>query len=195
MDEVDLRLLQLLREDARATNAELGARVGLTEAAVRRRILLRVRDGTIQRFTISTVPLGPEGLVLIRCRPGRTAEILRAVREGATEVFESSGEFDLGAQIERSSMEELNHELDRIRSLEGVESTATLIRLARAGPGAPGPVRDAPTAAPGAARAAAPVEPRGARPGDRSPPRSRPAARWRPTARSRRRAPRTRRRA
>jgi Lrp/AsnC family transcriptional regulator of lysine biosynthesis len=158
VDDVDRKLLELLREDAHATNAAIGEKVGLTEAAVRRRIARMRAAGTIVRFTIVTVPLGPEGLVLIRCRPGSTSEVLRFVRERAIEVFETSGEYDVGAFVECSTMDELNRQLDEIRSREGVVSTITLIRLARAvriPPPPPPPVRRAapdPPASPGTLR-------------------------------------------
>lgn len=131
MDDIDRRILQLLKEDGRATNAEVGAKIGLSEGAVRRRIARMRSEGTILRFTVVTLPLGPEGLVLIRCRPGKTALILEHVRARATEVFESSGEYDLGAIIECGTMEALNRELDAIRALDGVDATLTLIRLTR----------------------------------------------------------------
>ncbi len=131
MDDIDRTILQRLREDASSTNAEIGTSVGLTEAAVRRRIRRLRSDGTIVRYTVVTQPLGPEGVILVRCRPGRTPEILRSLQTKATEVFETSGEFDLGAVIEQPTMERFNAELDRIRSLDGVVSTVTLVRLTR----------------------------------------------------------------
>ena len=131
MDATDHALIRALREDSRATNAALGRRVGLTESAVRRRIERLRRDGIIVRFTLATVPLGPEGLVLLRCRPGRTEAILAKLQAIARETFETSGEYDLAASLDRGTMEELNQELDRIRSWEGVESTLTLIPLSR----------------------------------------------------------------
>jgi DNA-binding Lrp family transcriptional regulator len=131
VDDIDRRVLQLLKEDGRATNAEVGEKIGLSEGAVRRRIARMRADGTILRFTAVTLPLGPEGLVLVRCRPGKTAAILEHVRQRATEVFESSGEYDLGAIIECGSMDALNRELDAIRAMDGVDATLTLIRLTR----------------------------------------------------------------
>ncbi|HEV2166047.1 MAG TPA: Lrp/AsnC family transcriptional regulator [Thermoplasmata archaeon] len=151
MDDLDHAILQCLKEDASSTNGEIGARVGLTEAAVRRRVARLRSDGTIVRFTVVTRPLGPEGLVLVRCRPGRTGEILRFLQDHAVEVFETSGEFDLGAFIEEPTMERFNEELDRLRAVDGVVSTVTLVRLARSirptgrSPGsARAPVRAAP---------------------------------------------------
>ncbi|MGI0151933.1 MAG: Lrp/AsnC family transcriptional regulator, partial [Thermoplasmata archaeon] len=105
MDELDRRLLRELRVDARATNAALGARIGLTEGAVRRRVGRMFGDGTILRYTVITRPLGPEGLVLIRCRPGRTREVVDRLRSLAEDLFETSGEYDLAASLERDSME------------------------------------------------------------------------------------------
>jgi Lrp/AsnC family transcriptional regulator, regulator for asnA, asnC and gidA len=131
VDDIDRTILQRLREDASSTNAAIGAAVGLTEAAVRRRIRRLRSDGTIVRYTVVTQPLGPEGVVLVRCRPGRTPEILKSLQAKASEVFETSGEFDLGAVIEQPTMERFNAELDRIRSLDGVVSTVTLVRLTR----------------------------------------------------------------
>jgi DNA-binding Lrp family transcriptional regulator len=131
VDELDGAILQRLREDARSTNVEVGRAVGLTEGAVRYRIARMIEDGTIQRYTIVTRPLGPEGLVLIRCQAGRTEEVVAAVRTIASEVFEAAGDYDLGASIERATMEELNRTLDWIRAQPGVEATQTLIRLTR----------------------------------------------------------------
>jgi DNA-binding Lrp family transcriptional regulator len=154
VDDTDRQILTVLREDASQTNAAVGRRVGLTEAAVRRRVARMQADGTIVRFTVVTVPLGPEGLVLIRCRPGRTAEILRHVQARASEVFESSGEFDLGAFVERPTMEAFNRELDELRALDGVVSTVTLVRLTRSVRPRSGPSVRLP-AAPAAPRPAA----------------------------------------
>jgi Lrp/AsnC family transcriptional regulator for asnA, asnC and gidA len=131
VDELDGAILQKLRDDARSTNVEIGRAVNLTEGAVRYRIARMVEDGTIQRYTIVTRPLGPEGVVLIRCAPGRTEEVVTAVRAIASEVFEAAGDYDVGASVERASMEEFNRALDWIRALPGVEATQTLVRLTR----------------------------------------------------------------
>jgi DNA-binding Lrp family transcriptional regulator len=131
VDALDRSILAALRVDGRATNAAIGAQIGLTESAVRRRVDRLRADGTIQRFTVDTVPLGAEGLVLVRCRPGATPRIARSLRDLARAIFEASGEYDLGAFVERGSAAELNDAIDRIRALPGVLSTTTLIPLVR----------------------------------------------------------------
>lgn len=113
------------------TNAEIGRHTNLSEGAVRRRIARLQEKGIIVRFTTVTTPLGPEGMVLIRCRPDSTSRVLERVRPLAMEVFETSGEYDLGAILECETMEKLNATLDAVRSSEGVDATLTLIRLSR----------------------------------------------------------------
>ncbi|MCI4322691.1 MAG: Lrp/AsnC family transcriptional regulator [Thermoplasmata archaeon] len=168
MDDLDRSILERLREDSRITNAKLGASLGLTEGAIRHRLLRLQKDQVILRYTVITRPLGPGGLVLIRCRPGATEEVVAQLRSRARDLFETSGEYDLAVSLDRATMEEFNAELDRIRSLPGVQSTLTLIRLTRfVGPGGAPPAPGAsstgiePTTAPRAHTMAAATGPRG----------------------------------
>ena len=144
MDRYDQEILRWLRQDARITNARLGSAIGLTEGAVRYRIARLIRDGTIRQFTVRTAPLGSEGLVLIRLSPGAATRVLGRLAAIGTDLYETAGEFDAAVALERESIGEFNRALDEIRSIPGVEGTATLVRLAepRTSSGAP------PTAAP-----------------------------------------------
>lgn len=51
-DSLDLRLLKLLREDARLSAQQIGRRVGLTRQAVSARIRWLTESGYIARFTV-----------------------------------------------------------------------------------------------------------------------------------------------
>ena len=131
MDDTDREILRLLRADGRATNRAIGQKLGLTEGAIRQRVARMTDDGMLLRYTIIARPLGPDGLVLIRCRPGATEQVVERVRTIADDLFETSGGYDLAASVAAESMESFNRQLDRIRALPGVEETATLIRLTR----------------------------------------------------------------
>ncbi|MHC4858915.1 MAG: Lrp/AsnC family transcriptional regulator, partial [Planctomycetota bacterium] len=52
MDMKDLQILDLLQEDARLPQAEIGRRVGLSAPAVNERIRRLERDGLIRRWTV-----------------------------------------------------------------------------------------------------------------------------------------------
>jgi DNA-binding Lrp family transcriptional regulator len=177
VDDLDRSILERLREDSRITNAKLGASLGLTEGAIRHRLLRLQKDQVILRYTVITRPLGPGGVVLIRCRPGATEEVVAQLRSRARDLFETSGEYDLAVSLDRATMEEFNAELDRIRSVPGVQSTLTLIRLTRfVGPTAPATGSAPPSASP----SRAPVAETGTRgKGGRAPVSSRRRARSR----------------
>jgi DNA-binding Lrp family transcriptional regulator len=52
LDPVDLKIIELLKKDGRMPFVELGKRVGLSEAAVRRRVKILQERGIIKRFTV-----------------------------------------------------------------------------------------------------------------------------------------------
>lgn len=128
MDEIDIRMLEILKQNARAKYVRVAEAVGLTEGAVRRRIKELIRQGVIKRFTIETT-VELEGVVLVRTEPTRTREATSAISEIASRVFETSGDYDIAALIQAYTIEELNHKIDEIRRLPAVLGTNTLIKL------------------------------------------------------------------
>lgn len=87
-DEVDLRLLSELQQDARVSNAELGRRVGLSAPAVADRLRRLEDDGVIRGYHAEVDPrkLGYALGVLIRIRPaphniGPVADLARQCTE------------------------------------------------------------------------------------------------------------------
>lgn len=52
MDEIDARLLELLQENSQRTHVELAREVGLSSAAVHKRLKNLREDGTIERYTL-----------------------------------------------------------------------------------------------------------------------------------------------
>ncbi|MEM2454494.1 MAG: winged helix-turn-helix transcriptional regulator, partial [Candidatus Bathyarchaeia archaeon] len=64
MDQVDLQILRILKENSRIKYVEIAKAVGLTEGAVRRRIKQLKENGIIRKFTIET-SIELVGLVLI----------------------------------------------------------------------------------------------------------------------------------
>ncbi|TGD97408.1 Lrp/AsnC family transcriptional regulator [Methylobacterium nonmethylotrophicum] len=50
-DEIDARILRVLRDDGRISNADLAAKVGLSPSACLRRLRLLEQNGTIRGYT------------------------------------------------------------------------------------------------------------------------------------------------
>jgi DNA-binding Lrp family transcriptional regulator len=137
LDDIDRRLIALLRADARRPASSLAAALGVSRGTVQNRIGRLLRGGVIQGFTLR---LGPEAeavgsavraVTAIEIR-GRTASgVLRALR-GFPEVralHMTNGRWDVIAELAAGSLEALDQALNRIRMLEGVANTETSILL------------------------------------------------------------------
>ena len=130
MDPLDVRILEILRAEARTPNVTIAKKLGVTEGTVRNRIRRMLANRTIRAFTVDAEESATRGLVLIRTRPDRTATVVRSLRGVAEEVFETSGPYDIAALLRCEDMEHLNTSVDQVRAIRGVTETETLIALA-----------------------------------------------------------------
>ena len=56
IDKIDEMILNILRENSRRTNVDIGNAVGLSEGAVRNRIQALIDSEIIKKFTIEVTP-------------------------------------------------------------------------------------------------------------------------------------------
>lgn len=61
LDSVDRGIIRILRLNARRTNAEIAAEVGLSASACHRRIRILEQTGVIRGYTVITSPVDREG--------------------------------------------------------------------------------------------------------------------------------------
>lgn len=128
MDEIDLKILKILKENSRTKYVSIANHIGLTEGAVRHRVKKLSKEGVIKSFTVDTT-VEFEGIVLVETKYMRTGIITKKMNKFATRVFEVSGDYDIAALIQAYTIVELNRKIDEIRRLPGVQSTKTLIKL------------------------------------------------------------------
>lgn len=133
VDEIDQRILHILRENGRASYTEIARRIGLSEAAVRKRISNLIRRGVIRRFSIEyTLDGEVRALVLVKTAPPtKTPEVAEMIRvlDGVEAVYEVTGEYDIAALVRGMGIGYINKCIDSIRSIQGVVSTYTMIIL------------------------------------------------------------------
>jgi DNA-binding Lrp family transcriptional regulator len=138
MDGVDQRIIALLVADARASYAEIGARVSLSAPAVKRRVDRLRSSGVIKRFTTIVDPAAvgwtTEAFVELFCT-GRTtpAQITVATRRHPEVVgaYTVSGEADALVHLRAADMGHLEQALERLRAEPFVTSTRSMIVLSR----------------------------------------------------------------
>jgi len=128
LDEIDVKILEILTKDARTKYVKMAKLVGLTEGAIRKRIKKMQEDGVIRKFTIETTS-EVEAVVLVKTDPTRTRDVALKMKEISDKVFEVSGDYDVAALIHANAIEELNEKVDKIRAFPTVLNTNTLIKL------------------------------------------------------------------
>lgn len=128
LDDIDEKILSILRKNARTPNVEIARIVGLTEGAIRHRIERLISDKIIERFTIETSNATNYGVVMTKAKH-ETKKMMADVAAAhiAKEAYEISGEYDGCFVIEGATLEEVDSKVDMIRKIKSVADTRTFI--------------------------------------------------------------------
>jgi DNA-binding Lrp family transcriptional regulator len=135
LDEADLALINLLRENARASVAELARKLGLSRTTVQSRLKRIERSKVLLGYTVVVPDEAEAGLVrahvMITAKPKSGAAIEAALRRQSEvrALHSVSGPFDMIAILAARSIGELDAAIDRIGAVDGVERTTSAIVL------------------------------------------------------------------
>lgn len=147
LDDIDLRILELLRDDARISNAAIARDVGLAPSAIFQRIRKLEAEGVIQGYHAhldpGAVDQGLLAFVSVQTGEGarakETAEMLTAIPE-VLEVHRVVGQDCFFLKLRVRDTIELGKLLDeKIQRLPPVASTKTTIALTTAKEVTPAP--------------------------------------------------------
>ncbi len=134
-DETDARLVEQLREDARASVAKIARALGLSRTTVQSRLERLERTGLIAGYTVRLSAAHERDLirafVMLTVAPKQASGVVAAVRKmSAVRRLQSvSGPFDLIAEAATASAADMDALIDAIGALEGVERTTSSIVL------------------------------------------------------------------
>lgn len=133
--DLDMRLLRALRVDARRSNRQLAADLGVAATTVGKRLADLERRGIIRGYRpdIDYRKLGL-GLVAVTRIKARGDELPRIVTSLAshpqlTHVYETTGEFDVMVIGRFANEQEMNREIKSMLGMPGIEGTNTSIVL------------------------------------------------------------------
>jgi Lrp/AsnC family leucine-responsive transcriptional regulator len=137
MDETDLEILRLLKENARATLAHISGEIELSSPSVKDRIDKMEREGVIlgYRPVLDHAKLG-QGLTAFiqltlayqQCCNDDLAEDLRKI-PGVEEGHYTDGDYDVILKVVTASPATLMDVLNLINAADGVANTKTIISL------------------------------------------------------------------
>jgi DNA-binding Lrp family transcriptional regulator len=136
IDEIDRRIVALLREDARRSFQDIGRRVGLSAPAVKRRVDRLQQTGVIRGFTAVVDPAAfgwtTQGVVSLFCEGRVPAAEVRAAVAGHPEVaaaYTVAGQTSAVLLVRARDTAHLELALERIRGAPGVTGTQTQVVL------------------------------------------------------------------
>ncbi len=135
MDDLDRKLLALLRIDARAPASALAAQLKVSRGTIQNRIEKMQARGAIQGFTVRARPdVEAErirAVMSIEVTGERSGAVVKALR-GFPEVVaihSTNGRWDLVAELDTDSLAGFSRTLDEIRKIEGIAVTETSLLL------------------------------------------------------------------
>ena len=138
MDGIDTGVIGCLLRDGRATYAEIGAEVGLSAPAVKRRVDRLRETGAIRGFTAVVDPqvLGwtTEAYVEVYCKGTVAPAELRRSLERVPEVVGActvSGSADALLHMLATDISQLERAIERVRDEHNVDHTRSVIVLSR----------------------------------------------------------------
>lgn len=138
MDRIDYGIIDLLKQNARASFGEMGEQVGLSASAVKRRVDRLVRDGVIRGFTVQVDPavdgLATEAYVELFCRGTVSPTELRRLLQGVPEIVDAgtvTGDADAIVIMRARDIPSLEDALERVRVAAMVDHTKSSIVLSK----------------------------------------------------------------
>jgi len=132
MDDLDRRILSILRRDARTPYTEIAERVGTSEGTVRNRVDRMTDEGVIERFTVTTRTGNVKAMIEISVEMNvNTAAVGERMVdwEEVDFVWQVSGEEDVVLVVDAVDTRAVNELITKAREMDEVKSTKTRLIL------------------------------------------------------------------
>lgn len=134
MDELDLQLIGKLRNNARASVAELASQLRVSRGTITNRMARLERDGVVTGYTVKLRPdaVGDEIRAWTSIAvEGNQHTVIRALmgEPGVVALHDTNGRWDLLAELRVDSLGDLAATLERMRKIKGISATETSIHL------------------------------------------------------------------
>lgn len=131
----DQQMLNVLRENARASTTDIAKRLGISRSTAQKRLERLEESGIIAGYTVqmSSAYLDQEikAHVSITVKPRMTADIIKRMNkiDEVRAIYSVSGQFDLIAEVAALEINTLDTVIDAIISIDGVERTESSVIL------------------------------------------------------------------
>ncbi len=136
VDELDINILKLLRDDARLSFRNIGKELNMSTGTISQRVKRLVNDGVIRKFTciIDPAKVGKHCtvLVMVRSRPGAKLEDIVKEIEALDEaccIHTITGDFNLHVMLRLKNHSAAAEFLENLRNMPGIQFITSFIVL------------------------------------------------------------------
>lgn len=135
LDEIDYKILEILRRDARTHFTEVGRELGISDATVHVRVKKMMDEGVIKRYTVEVdeEALGKRvsGFVLLNVKPGYLEEVVDRLveNERVSAVYEIYGPNDLMVKVQAGELDEMRNLMLELREVPDVVASELITVL------------------------------------------------------------------
>ncbi|TDA30740.1 MAG: AsnC family transcriptional regulator [Archaeoglobi archaeon] len=135
IDEIDLKILKELQDDARKSLKEIAEKVGVAEGTVYNRINKMKTMGVIKKFipVLDYSMLGYDitAVVGVSAEGGQLVEIEKEIakEKNVTAVYDVTGEYDILIVAKFENRDKLNEFVKRLLGMKSVKKTYTMLVL------------------------------------------------------------------
>lgn len=138
LDEIDHRLIDLLRDNSRLPTATLARKLGVSRGTVQNRIDRLVTGGVIQGFTIRLEGEVDSGVIVaitsLEIRSSDHKPVISQLKRipEIARIYATNGRWDLIVEIRTLDLASLDRILTAVRTIKAVSASETSILLASA---------------------------------------------------------------
>lgn len=136
MDEIDVKLINILSKNAATTATQMVPKVNLSIPAINKRILKLQKSGVIRRFTIlvdgEKVGKPIEAFILVVLQQvGTDAKLMEYIRNDpdVMECYAVTGEYDYLIKVCAADVKALEKKLNILKQHKGVAKSQTMFCL------------------------------------------------------------------
>lgn len=134
-DELDRRMIEVLRSDGRASISKLADILGVTRGTIQARLDRLLESGAVLGFTVRVRQDNDlnaiRAIMMIEVAGKSTTAIIKRLR-GMPELVSlhtTNGTWDLVAEIRSASLQDFDRVLREVRTIEGILNSETSILL------------------------------------------------------------------
>lgn len=139
MDNIDLKIIKLLQDNARITASEISGVINLSVPAVSERLKKLEASGVIKQYTAIIDPTHFNktlmAIVFVTLERPRFSDIFAEFIKNQNDILEChylAGDSDYALKVVTENTATLQELLNRIKSVQGVQKTRTVVILSTA---------------------------------------------------------------